>query len=85
MVRIFGAPVTEAKGKRAAMISATDAPVLASTVEVIWNTVGWRSTSNLPVTVTVPFRATRPTSLRTMSTIMAFSARSFSDSANRRS
>lgn len=35
MVRILGAPVTEAKGKSAAMTSETGAAVFASTVDVI--------------------------------------------------
>ena len=52
------------------------------TVEVICHTVGWRSTSNSDGTCTEPTSATRPRSLRSMSTIIMFPACSFSEMRN---
>ena len=84
MVRTFGAPVIEAQGKSAARISGTARWVRASTVEVICSTVGYRSTSNRRGVETDPGTATRPRSLRTMSTIIRFSARFLGDAPSQR-
>ena len=79
IVFTFGAPVIEAGGKIAWNMSLRLAEVLASMVEVICHTVGYFSTANRCGTVTLPATATRPRSWRTMSTIITFSARSFSE------
>ena len=79
MVRTLGAPVTEAHGKRARKISLSGASVSACTVEVIWKSVRYRSTSKSCGASTLPVRAMRPRSFRIMSTIMTFSARFFGD------
>ena len=89
IVRGFGAPVTEAGGKSAPRIPASPARVLARTVEVICQSVGYFSTSQIEATSTDPVSAMRPQSFRTISTIITFSARSFvearSDAARARS
>ena len=54
MVRTFGAPVTEPHGNRAAIISAIVAEVRAAMVDVICQTVSYRSTSNRRGTRTEP-------------------------------
>ena len=79
IVLTFGAPVIEAGGNRARKMSLRLALVLASMMEVICHTVGYFSTLNRRGTSTLPGSATRPKSLRTISTIMTFSARSFSE------
>ena len=56
-----------------------EAEVRALTVEVICQTVLYFSISKSAGTATVPFAAILPKSLRTMSTIMMFSARFFSE------
>ncbi len=78
-VRIFGAPVIDAHGKRAAKMSAGSLAQRARIVDVICQSVGCRSTSNSASTRTPPKSATRPRSLRIMSTIIRFSARFFSE------
>jgi hypothetical protein len=83
MARAFGAPVIDAGGNRARMMPATGAWVRPVTVEVICHTVGWRSTAKREGTRTLPASAMRPMSLRTMSTIITFSARFFSHACRR--
>jgi hypothetical protein len=77
--RILGAPVMEAAGKSARTIATKEADVSPVTVEVIWNNVGYFSRSKAESTRTLPQRAIRPMSFRTMSTTIAFSARSFTE------
>ncbi len=79
MVRILGAPVTDADGNVAANTSASGAVERAVTEEVICQTLGYRSSVKSAGTWTDPTSATRPRSLRTMSTIITFSARSFGE------
>ena len=85
IVRTFGAPVIEPLGKSARNTSAR--PVSgrsrAVTVDVSCQTVSNRSGSNTLDHRTVPGRAMRPRSLRSRSTIIAFSARSFTDAVSR--
>ena len=73
---IFGAPVIEPHGNRAAKISAMDrsGSSLARTVLTIWWTVGYASTRNSSGTSSVPTSLMREMSLRRRSTIMRFSA-----------
>jgi hypothetical protein len=75
----FGAPVTEPHGNSAAKSSASRRPgrVRARIVDVICHTVGSACSSNSRGTRTEPGSATRERSLRSRSTIMRFSARSF--------
>ncbi|PNH04615.1 hypothetical protein TSOC_009193 [Tetrabaena socialis] len=89
-------PVMEPPGKAARMQSIADVPALRTprTVDTIWCTVAYDSMSIRPGTCTLPTcgRAgrggwprtshTRPRSLRSRSTIMRFSARSFSEAAS---
>ena len=84
MIRIvdtLGAPVTDPLGNSAAKMSPS--PISgrrsALTVDVSCQTVSYRSAANTSLHVTEPLRATRPMSLRSRSTIIAFSARSFTD------
>ena len=79
MARRLGAPVIEAGGNRAVKISATGASVSAVTVEVNCHSVGYFSRAQTAGVRTVPGRAIRPRSLRAMSTIIKFSACSFSE------
>ena len=85
MVATFGAPVTLPDGNNARKTSASAAPGASSaaTVEVNCQTVSNRSVSNTSAHVTEPSRAMRPTSLRSRSTIIAFSARSFAEPRRR--
>ncbi len=89
MVAALGAPVMDAGGNRAAKISAKGRLVCAATLEVICQTVACFSTANNSQGLTLPGQATRPRSLRTMSVIITFSARSLAlrtnSSAKRRS
>src|SRR5664279_3264701 len=82
IVLTFGAPVTDAGGKRARNVSLRLAVALALMVEVICHTVGYFSTVNKRGTLTLPGSATRPKSFRTISTIITFSARSFSEAVS---
>ena len=61
------------------MISTNPAGVRQVTVEVICQTVGYASRSNRLGTWTLPVRAILPISLRSISTIITFSARFFSE------
>ncbi len=81
IVRTLGAPVTDPQGNSARNTSTSDVAVSSSadTVEVSCHTVSYRSRSNTSLQVTEPVRATRPMSLRSRSTIIAFSARSFTE------
>jgi len=74
-------PVTDAGGNVASRTAAigTSTPTRAATVETRCHTPGAGRTSNSSGTVTVPVIATRLRSLRTRSTIMMFSATSFTD------
>ena len=85
IVRTFGAPVTEPLGNSAPKTWSSVVPGRrsASTVEVSCHTVSYRSASNTRETRTEPGTATRPRSFRTRSTIIAFSARSFSEETSR--
>ncbi len=76
----LGAPVTEPGGKVAPSRSAQVASGRSSprTVETRWTRPGCGSISQSPGTVTEPLAQTRPRSLRTRSTIITFSAWSFS-------
>ncbi len=91
MARIFGAPVMEPPGKqaRSRSLACSEAGRRARMVLTRWCTAGKGSTTNSAGTLTDPGAATRPISLRNRSTIIKFSARSFSDcasaSASRRS
>mmetsp|Transcript_5216 Transcript_5216/g.19489 ORF Transcript_5216/g.19489 Transcript_5216/m.19489 type:complete len:274 (+) Transcript_5216:349-1170(+) len=80
IARTLGAPVTEPQGNSAANASASVSPgrLTAVTVDVICQTVGSASSSNSRGTRTVPSCATRLRSLRSRSTIIRFSALSFS-------
>ena len=82
IVRTFGAPVIEAAGKRARNISASEAAFPRPPGEVICQHRGIRLHVEGGNYVYASRRAMRPRSLRTMSTIMAFSARSLTDAAN---
>ena len=84
MVDTLGAPVIEAQGNNALKTSVKEVPGTgsASTVEVSCQTVSYFSVVKRAGTLTVPTRAIRPRSLRTMSTIMRFSARSFSEDSS---
>ena len=76
----LGAPVIDPDGNIASKSRSSDrVSTPPFTVDVICHCSGYRSTSNNDVTWTLPMRAMRPMSLRTMSTIMTFSARFFSD------
>ncbi len=85
IVRTFGAPVIDPLGKSARKTSGTPVPGSRSavTVDVSCHTVSKRSGSNTLAHRTVPGRAMRPRSLRSRSTIIAFSARSFTDAVRR--
>ena len=85
IVRTFGAPVIDPLGKSARKTSGTPVPSSSSavTVDVSCHTVSKRSGSNTLAHRTVPGRAMRPRSLRRRSTIIAFSARSFTDAVSR--
>ena len=78
---ILGAPVMDPQGKSAAIRPAVLVPgrSVASIVDVSCQTEGYRSSSYSRGTRTVPGIASRPRSLRSRSTIMTFSARSFGD------
>ena len=80
IARILGAPVMEPPGKQPAMRSHTSqsSRKVPTTVETRCSTVSNRSTSQRPVTRTVPGLQDREISFRSKSTIMTFSARSFS-------
>ena len=78
----FGAPVTEAHGKIASKIWSRLAVVFASTEEICCHTVGNPLTENMCLVTTVPGSAIRPRSFLTISTIIRFSARSFSEDIN---
>src|SRR4030067_220269 len=82
MVRAVGAPVIEAAGKRDFKISLKLALVSPTTVETICQTVGYFSMENKSGTCTLPTRAIFPMSLRTMSTIITFSAWFFSEACS---
>ena len=84
IVETFGAPVTDPHGKSARNTSTREASPRrsAATVDVSCHTVSYRSAEKTSVQVTLPARANRPRSLRSRSTIMAFSARSFTDPCN---
>ena len=82
--RSLGVPVTDAGGNVASSRSVvvTSSPTVAATVDTRCHTpgAGWiRSSAG---TVTLPTSATRPRSLRTRSTIITFSAMSFSEEAS---
>ena len=79
IVRAFGAPVTDPQGNRARKISVSPASgrSRAVTSEVSWCTVSKRSALQQPRHRDAARTATRARSLRTRSTIMTFSARSF--------
>ena len=85
IVRTFGAPVIDPLGKSARKTSGTPVPGSSSavTVDVSCHTVSKRSGSNTLAHRTVPGRAMRPRSLRSRSTIIAFSARSFTEAVSR--
>ena len=85
IVRTFGAPVIEPLGKSARNTSArpVSGRIRAVTVDVSCQTVSNRSGSNTLDHRTVPGAAIRPRSLRSRSTIIAFSARSFTDAVSR--
>jgi hypothetical protein len=80
----FGAPVTEPGGNAARSSPASPTPSRSSpsTSETMCQTPACGRTSASAVTRTVPGRQTRPRSLRTRSTIITFSARSFSDASS---
>ena len=82
MLEAFGAPVTDAQGNSAAKTSGSEARVVAVTVEVICQTVGYFSSEKRGPARTEPACATRPMSLRIMSVIITFSARFFADAAS---
>jgi hypothetical protein len=84
MLRTLGAPVTEPLGNSAATTSASPAPSRSSdvTVDVSCHTVSYRSAAKTSSQRTVPGRDTRPRSLRSRSTIIAFSARSFAEAVS---
>src|SRR5947199_155639 len=77
----LGAPVTEPGGNVASSSSRHPAPSRSSprTVETRWTRPGCSSTAHSAGTVTDPVAQTRPMSLRTRSTIITFSAWSFSN------
>jgi hypothetical protein len=85
IVRTFGAPVIEPLGKSARKTSGIPVPGSRSavTVDVSCHTVSKRSGSNTLAQRTVPGRAMRPRSFRSRSTIIAFSARSFTEAVRR--
>ncbi len=80
IARTFGAPVTEPGGKAAPSSSATPIPARRrpETVATEWITPACASMSRGESTRTVPYRHTRPRSLRIRSTIIVSSAFSFS-------
>ena len=80
-MRFLGAPVTDAQGKSAARSAERGAWLVARTSDVICSSVGYRSTSNSEATSTLPSSAIRPRSFLSMSTIIRFSARCFSELA----
>lgn len=84
IVRTLGAPVIEPPGKAARSAAAGPTPGAAApqTVETNWCTEAKLSTSISPGTCTDPGRQTRPRSFLSRSTIMRFSARSFSLAAS---
>ena len=84
IARIFGAPVMEPPGKQARSKSqaCSAGGRRARMVLTRWCTAGKGSTTNSSGTLTEPGAATRPISLRSRSTIIRFSARSFSDRAS---
>ncbi len=84
IVATFGAPVIEALGNSASKTDRSEVlgAVRAVTVEVSCQTVSYFSALNRTGVSTDPTTATLPRSLRTMSTIITFSARSFSDANN---
>ena len=81
IARIFGAPVIEPPGKVAASRSKASRPGARRpvTVDTRCCTDGVRSSRQSRGTRTLPGRQTRPRSLRRTSTIIVFSARSFSE------
>ena len=81
MARTLGAPVTEPQGNSAANRSARLLPerLRATTSDVICHTLGNASVWNRRGTCTLKGSATRDRSLRSRSTIITFSARSFGD------
>ena len=85
IARTFGAPVTDPGGKLARSRSASEVPSDSSPVtsETRCQTPGCSSARQRSGTRTVPYRHTRPRSLRIRSTIITFSARSFSEPSNR--
>ena len=83
IVRTFGAPVTDAEGCSAAKISSSgrsrsrfDQGSHLPDIRIPLDGEQFRDTS------TVPTSATRPRSLRIMSTTITFSARSFAEAAS---
>ena len=80
---ILGAPVTEPGGKlaRSRSESRASARSVPRTVETRCQTPGAGRGSLSAVTSTEPYSHTRPRSLRIRSTIITFSARSFTDAA----
>src|SRR6266545_3119302 len=86
IARIFGAPVTDPPGNAARSKSNASAPSANCpvTVDTRWCTVGCDSSANSLGTSTDLGRHTFPRSLRSRSTIMTFSARSFSLSSSSR-
>ena len=81
IVRTLGAPVTDPHGNSARSTSAVLRPGSrrAVTVDVICHTVSYRSVWKRAGTRTDPGRAILPRSLRSRSTIIAFSARSLTE------
>ena len=79
MLARLGAPVTDPQGNSArnTSTSPTSGRVRAVISDVSCHTVGYRSSTKRPGTSTLPTRATRERSLRSRSTIIRFSARSF--------
>jgi hypothetical protein len=86
IVETFGAPVTEPLGNRARKTSVRAIPGLSvpPIAEVSCQTVSYRSAWNRSRHSTPPGMAIRPRSLRSRSTIIAFSARSFAEAQSRR-
>ena len=82
---IFGAPVTDPGGKVASIASAQPTPGRRrpSTVDTRWTRPGCGSTAHSAGTWTEAHSQTRPRSLRTRSTIITFSARSFGEQRRR--
>ena len=84
IVESFGAPVIEPQGNIAPSTPARPVPGRGRERrrETSWNRVGYSSTPSSSVTSTLPGSLIRAMSLRSRSTIMTFSARSFSPAAS---